>query len=89
MVECSSNALDIPSVSVKVHLQLTFPIKSLKLQMDFLASHLQFKIRVKDNVILKISGFNVMNLPSRDQVKSLVQRYNVDKYYPTKKEALN
>lgn len=48
--ECTSNITQILSDSVKVHHQLTFPINPLKLLTGCLASHLQFKIRVRDTV---------------------------------------
>ena len=56
----------------------------MKLQMNSLASHLQFKIRVREILTLKIPGFMGQCFPFRDKAKSLVHGHNLDKHCPLK-----
>ena len=43
----------------------------MKLQMNSLASHLQFKIRVREILTLKIPGFMGQCFPFRDKAKRI------------------
>lgn len=68
--------------------QLTFPINPLNLQMNSLASHLQFIFRVREILTLKIPSFMEQCFTFRDKAKSLVHGHNLDNTV-RKKENLN